>query len=60
VLSLLTSDPTRLTRQVAAQIHENAHIATTKFKYVNRAIICARQVSETVSSFCFGYAARVS
>ncbi|WP_024366828.1 Pycsar system effector family protein [Arthrobacter sp. TB 26] len=39
VLSLLTSDPTRLTRQVAAQIHENAHIATTKFKYVNRAII---------------------
>ncbi|WP_091471027.1 Pycsar system effector family protein [Paenarthrobacter nitroguajacolicus] len=39
VLSLLTSDSTRLTRQVAAQIHENAHIATTKFKYVNRAII---------------------
>ncbi|MFK0042359.1 Pycsar system effector family protein [Paenarthrobacter sp. NPDC090517] len=39
VLSLLTSDPTRLTRQVAAQIHENAHIASAKFRYVNRAII---------------------
>lgn len=39
VLSLLTSDPDRLTRQVAAQIHENSHIATTKFKYVNRAIM---------------------
>ena len=39
VLSLLTSDPGRLTRQVAAQIHENSHIATKKFKYVNRAIM---------------------
>lgn len=39
VLSLLTSDPAKLTRQVAAQIHENAHIASTKFKHVNRAII---------------------
>lgn len=39
VLSLLTSDPARLTRQVAAQIHGNSHIATTKFKYVNRSII---------------------
>lgn len=39
VLLLLTSDPDRLTRQVAAQIHENSHIATTKFKYVNRAIM---------------------
>jgi hypothetical protein len=52
VLSLLTSDPTRLTRQVAAQIHENAHIATTKFKYVNRAII-----AELVA---FGVAAAVA
>jgi Family of unknown function (DUF5706) len=39
VLSTLTTDPARLTRQVAAQIHENSHIATTKFKYVNRAIM---------------------
>lgn len=39
VLSLLTSNPSRLTRQIAAQIHENSHIATEKFKHVNRAII---------------------
>lgn len=39
VLSTLTTDPTRLTKHVAAQIHENSHIATTKFKYVNRAIM---------------------
>jgi hypothetical protein len=38
VLSTLTGNPTRLTRQIAAQIHENAHIATTKFRYVNRSI----------------------
>jgi hypothetical protein len=39
VLSLLTGDPARLTRQIAGQIHENAHIATAKFKHVNRAIM---------------------
>lgn len=38
VLALLTSDPARLTRQIAAQIHENAHIATVKFKHVNRSV----------------------
>lgn len=39
VLSLLTSDPSRLTKQIAAQIHENSHIATEKFKHVNRAVM---------------------
>lgn len=39
VLSTLTTDPARLTRQIAGQIHENSHIATTKFKYVNRSIM---------------------
>lgn len=39
VLSLLTGNPARLTEQIAAQIHENAHIATAKFKHVNRAIL---------------------
>lgn len=39
VLSTLTSDPRKLTRQIASQIHENSHIASTKFKYVNRSII---------------------
>lgn len=39
VLSLLTGDPARLTQQIAGQIHENAHIATAKFKHVNRAIL---------------------
>ncbi|MFF1831176.1 Pycsar system effector family protein [Paenarthrobacter sp. NPDC058040] len=39
VLSTLTSDPKKLTRQISSQIHENSHIATVKFKYVNRAIM---------------------
>jgi len=39
VLTLLTSDPARVTKYIAGQIHENAHIATTKFKHVNRAIL---------------------
>jgi hypothetical protein len=50
VLSTLTTDPARLTRQVAAQIHENSHIATTKFKYVNRAIM-AEMVAVGVAVF---------
>ncbi|MDO5878283.1 DUF5706 domain-containing protein (plasmid) [Paenarthrobacter sp. R1] len=39
VLSTLTRDAQKLTRQIASQIHENSHIATVKFKYVNRAIM---------------------
>lgn len=38
VLSTLTSDPPRLTRHIADQIHANAHVATTKFRWANRAI----------------------
>lgn len=38
VLTLITKDRERLTGQIAAQIHENSHVATSKFKYVNRAI----------------------
>lgn len=38
VFATLTSDPTRLTRQIADQIHANAHVATTKFTWANRAI----------------------
>lgn len=38
VLTLITKDRERLTGQIAAQIHENSHVATKKFKYVNRAI----------------------
>ncbi|GAB3543080.1 hypothetical protein GCM10027403_36760 [Arthrobacter tecti] len=39
VLSLLTKDQDRLTEQIAAQVHENSHVAVIKFKRVNRAII---------------------
>lgn len=39
VLSLLTKDQDRLTDQIAAQVHENSHVAVIKFKRVNRAII---------------------
>lgn len=49
VLALLTADPTRLTGQVADQIHANAHIATTKYKWANRAIIC-----ELLAAVCVG------
>lgn len=38
VLTLITKDRERLTNQIAAQIHENSHVAVLKFKYVNRAI----------------------
>lgn len=38
VLTLITKDRERLTRQIAAQIHENSHVATVKFRHVNRAI----------------------
>jgi hypothetical protein len=38
VLSLLTADPTRLTRQIADQIHANARIASVKFRFANWAI----------------------
>lgn len=38
VLTLITKDKERLTNQIAAQIHENSHVAVLKFKYVNRAI----------------------
>lgn len=38
VLSTLTTDPPALTAQIADQIHANAHIATTKFAWVDRAI----------------------
>ncbi|MPY12269.1 Pycsar system effector family protein [Arthrobacter bussei] len=38
VLTLITKDRERLTGQIAAQIHENSHVATNKFKYVDRAI----------------------
>jgi hypothetical protein len=40
VLGTLTSDPARLTGQVADQIHANASIATVKFQWANRAIVC--------------------
>lgn len=40
VLTVLTSSPQQLTEQIADQIHANAHIATTKMKKVNGAIIC--------------------
>lgn len=38
VLGTLTSDPERLTGQVADQIHTNANIATQKFMWADRAI----------------------
>ena len=38
VLGTLTTDPERLTGQVADQIHANAHIATQKFRWADRAI----------------------
>lgn len=38
VLTLITKDRERLTGQIAAQIHENSHVATNKFKNVDRAI----------------------
>ena len=40
VLRTLTSDPSGLTGQIADQIHANAHVATTKFRWANRAIRC--------------------
>lgn len=40
VLSTLTADSPALTAQIADQIHANAHIATTKFAWVDRAITC--------------------
>lgn len=39
VLSLITKDRDRMTEQIAAQVHENSHVALIKFKYVNRAIM---------------------
>lgn len=39
VLSLITKDRDRLTEQIAAQVHENSHVALIKFRYVNRAIM---------------------
>lgn len=38
VLSLLTSDNVRLTRQIASQIHANSRVAAAKFRCVNWAI----------------------
>ena len=38
VLGMLTTDPERLTGQVADQIHANAHVATQKFRWADRAI----------------------
>jgi hypothetical protein len=38
VLSVLTADSTRLTGQIADQVHANARIATLKFRWVNLAI----------------------
>lgn len=38
VFSALTSNEERLTAHIAHQIHANAHIATTKFHWVNLAI----------------------
>ena len=40
VLSLLTADSAELTKQISDQIHANAHIASVKFRQVNRAILC--------------------
>lgn len=39
VLGVLTSDPVRLTGQVADQIHANAHIAAVKFRWANWAVV---------------------
>lgn len=38
VFRALTNDKDRLTGHIAHQIHVNAHIATTKFRWTNRAI----------------------
>lgn len=38
VFRTLTNDKDRLTGHIAHQIHVNAHIATTKFRWTNRAI----------------------
>lgn len=49
VLSLLTSDPVGLTGQIADQIHANAHIASVKFRYANRAIVCELVAVATIA-----------
>lgn len=38
VFRILTNDKNRMTGHIAHQIHVNAHIATTKFRWTNRAI----------------------
>ena len=40
VLSTLTSDVSHLTCQIADQVHANAHVATAKFQWANRAVVC--------------------
>ncbi|WP_328445645.1 Pycsar system effector family protein [Amycolatopsis sp. NBC_00438] len=53
VLSLLTSDATRLTGQIADQIHANAHIASVKFQHANRAISCELLAMAAISGVAF-------
>lgn len=53
VLSTLTSDPARLTGQLADQIHANARIATVKFRWANRAILAELAAAAAVAVTAF-------
>lgn len=55
VLSTLTSDVSRLTRQIADQVHANAHVATAKFQWANRAVVCELTAAVALVATAFLY-----